>query len=280
MLAKVILARPGDRRHRGFRSAARGRHGARLPRGALAAGRSRPAGRVGTRGASLRRSDDVVSAPAPTSSRPTRSCPCRRSLFLGGGSGFFALPYTIIVFPLMFLVMPRLWSACHRHGYVTTGDLVRGRYGSRSLALVVALLVSWLTMPYIAVQLEGLKFVLDAMGVPGPTELSLVLAFAILAAYTYHSGLRAPALIGIVEGRRDLRDGARGHDPRRERNSPALGRSSTPPEASWKARRRRSPASRPELVPRHRVCPPGLRDARARVRRLRCCSTRTSSPPC
>jgi solute:Na+ symporter, SSS family len=27
-----------------------------------------------------------------------------------GAGGFFALPYTILVFPLVFLVMPRLWA--------------------------------------------------------------------------------------------------------------------------------------------------------------------------
>ena len=120
-------------------------------------------------------------------------------LFDRGAYAFFALPYTIFVFPLMFVVMPRLWSVCHRHGYVTSADLVRGRFGSRTLALVVALTGLLATMPYIAVQLKGLELVLDAMGAPGPTELPLIVAFAMLAAYTYHSGLRAPALIGIVK---------------------------------------------------------------------------------
>jgi SSS family solute:Na+ symporter len=120
-------------------------------------------------------------------------------LFSSGSIGMFALPYTIIVFPLMFVVMPRLWAVCHRHGYVTAADLVRGRFGCRTLALVVALTGLLATMPYIAVQLKGLEVILDSMGLPGPTEVPLAVAFAILAAYTYHSGLRAPALIGIVK---------------------------------------------------------------------------------
>ena len=60
-------------------------------------------------------------------------------VFGAGAVGFFALPYTIILYPFVFLVMPRLWQVCHRHGYVTPADFVRGRYGSRSLALLVAL---------------------------------------------------------------------------------------------------------------------------------------------
>src|ERR671932_2609922 len=56
-----------------------------------------------------------------------------------GATGFFALPYTIVLYPLAFLVAPRLWSVAHRHGYVTPADFVRRRHGSSTLALLVAL---------------------------------------------------------------------------------------------------------------------------------------------
>src|SRR3954466_798436 len=47
-----------------------------------------------------------------------------------GALGFFAVPYTILIFPMAFVVAPRLWSVAHRHGYVTPADFVRGRHGS------------------------------------------------------------------------------------------------------------------------------------------------------
>ena len=53
------------------------------------------------------------------------------------------------------------------------------------------------TMPYIALQLVGIGAVLRTMGVEG--EWPLIIAFVILAAYTYQSGLRAPALIAFVK---------------------------------------------------------------------------------
>src|SRR4051794_26126871 len=118
-------------------------------------------------------------------------------VFGAGAQGFFALPYTIIVYPLVFMVMPRFWSVCTANGYVTPADFVRGRYGSRPLALVIALTGILATMPYIALQLVGIRVVLGAMGVSG--DWPLVIAFAILAAYTYQSGLRAPALIALVK---------------------------------------------------------------------------------
>src|ERR671938_1917521 len=55
-------------------------------------------------------------------------------VFGSGAQGFFALPYTIIVYPFVFLVMPRLWQVCRRCGYVTPNDFVQGRYGSGSPA--------------------------------------------------------------------------------------------------------------------------------------------------
>jgi SSS family solute:Na+ symporter len=114
-----------------------------------------------------------------------------------GALGFFAVPYTILIFPMAFVVAPRLWSVAHKHGYVTPADFVRGRHGSPTLALVVALTGIVATMPYIALQLVGIGAVLRTMGVTG--EWPLVIAFVILAAYTYQSGLRAPALIAFVK---------------------------------------------------------------------------------
>src|SRR5215470_1052701 len=114
-----------------------------------------------------------------------------------GAYGFFALPYTIIVYPLVFVVMPRLWQVARDHGYVTAADVVHGRYGSRALELAVAVTGVLATMPYIALQLIGMAAVFKALGLAG--ELPLVTAFVVLAVYTYSSGLRAPALIAFVK---------------------------------------------------------------------------------
>jgi len=114
-----------------------------------------------------------------------------------GAIGFFAVPYTIVVYPIVFLVLIRLWSVSHVHGFVTPADFVRARHGSSTLALLVAITGIVATMPYIALQLVGIEAVLKAMGVTG--HLPIIVAFAILAAYTYSSGLRAPALIAFVK---------------------------------------------------------------------------------
>jgi SSS family solute:Na+ symporter len=114
-----------------------------------------------------------------------------------GAYGFFALPYTILVYPIVFAVMPRLWHAAHRAGHVTAADVVYGRYGSRALELAIAVTGVVATMPYIALQLVGMEVVIKALGLTG--ELPLAAAFVILALYTYSAGLRAPALIAFVK---------------------------------------------------------------------------------
>src|SRR3954447_16514071 len=118
-------------------------------------------------------------------------------VFGAGALGFFAVPYTIVVYPMVFLAAPRLWSVAHKHGYVTPADFVRGRHGSPTLALMIALTGIVATMPYIALQLVGIGAVMRTMGISG--EWPLIIAFVILAAYTYQSGLRAPALIAFVK---------------------------------------------------------------------------------
>jgi SSS family solute:Na+ symporter len=123
-------------------------------------------------------------------------------VFGAGAVGFFAVPYTLLAFPFALVVFPRLWSVSHRHNYITGSDFVAGRFGSRSLTVAVALTGVLATMPYVALQLVGIEVVVAALGFSGAGlagDMPLIIAFAILAAYTYNSGLRAPALIAVVK---------------------------------------------------------------------------------
>ena len=125
-------------------------------------------------------------------------------VYAAGAVGFYALSYTVMVFPIVFVFAPRLWSVARARGYVTPGEFARGRYGSQGLGLAVTVTGILATMPYIALQLVGIESVLTVMGVGGSgnafvRDLPLIIAFIILAAYTYLAGLRAPALIAFVK---------------------------------------------------------------------------------
>ncbi|MGX7871899.1 sodium:solute symporter family transporter [Mesorhizobium sp. ORM6] len=112
-------------------------------------------------------------------------------VFGAGALGFFAVPYTVLVYPLVFAILPRLWVVARQHNYVTASDFVAGRYNNRGLALAIALTGIVATMPYIALQLVGIQVVIGGLGFPTgglAGDLPLVIAFIILAAFTYTSG--------------------------------------------------------------------------------------------
>src|SRR5579875_2934072 len=104
-------------------------------------------------------------------------------MFSAGATGFFAVPYTIVAYPIVFLAASRLWSVAHRNGYVTAADFVRGRHGSNALGVAVAVTGIVATMPYIALQMVGIQAVIETIGIQG--HWALVIAFVVLAAYTY-----------------------------------------------------------------------------------------------
>jgi SSS family solute:Na+ symporter len=118
-------------------------------------------------------------------------------VFGSGAIGFFAVPYTLLVYPIVYVTMPRLWNVARRRNHITAADYVKDRFSSPLLALLIAITGFLATMPYIALQIVGMGYVLDVMGLPA--EYSLIITFLILAAYTYVSGLRAPALTAVIK---------------------------------------------------------------------------------
>ena len=118
-------------------------------------------------------------------------------IFGAGAAGFFAVPYTVVCYPILYLVFPKLWKVAQKYGYITGPEFVRGRYGNRWLALAIGATGIIATMPYIALQLVGMQVIIGALGIHG--YLPLVISFAVLAGFTYTSGLRAPAMISIVK---------------------------------------------------------------------------------
>jgi len=122
--------------------------------------------------------------------------------YAAGPIAFFALPYTIVAYPFGILVLTRFWSVARNRGYITAADFVRDRFGDRWLELAVAITGVIAVLPYIALQLVGMKVVfLEVGGVfaAGNGAVALTISFVLLAAYTYTSGLRAPALIAFIK---------------------------------------------------------------------------------
>ena len=119
-----------------------------------------------------------------------------------GGGGLFALPYTVIFYPMAFLVLPRLCQVARDNDLLTPADLVRARYSSPALGAAVAVCGMLATMPYVALQLLGIQALLTVLGIPpgGPVaDGALTGVFSVLAVATWRDGLRAPAAISVVK---------------------------------------------------------------------------------
>jgi solute:Na+ symporter, SSS family len=122
--------------------------------------------------------------------------------YAAGAFAFFAVPYTIVVYPFAIVVLARFWSLSSKRGYATAADFVRERFGDRSLEILIALTSMISIVPYIALQLVGMKVVFLQLGGAFAASgglLALTVSFLLLAAYTYTSGLRAPALIAFIK---------------------------------------------------------------------------------
>jgi len=61
------------------------------------------------------------------------------SLYANGALYFFAVPYVAITFGVALVFMPRLWTLSRKNGYITGSDFVRDKFGSRVLAILIAI---------------------------------------------------------------------------------------------------------------------------------------------
>jgi len=121
-----------------------------------------------------------------------------------GALAFFAVPYVSVTFALAMLFMGMLWDKSRERGYITAADFVQDQFNSVTLAILVALTGIVAELPYIALQIDGMKVVLEVMmaGVSSArvvSEVALLIAFAILATFTYTSGLRGSALGAVLK---------------------------------------------------------------------------------
>lgn len=127
-------------------------------------------------------------------------------IFGTGSVYFFAVPYAAIAFGIALVFAPRLWVVSKAKGYVTGSDFVRDRFNSRTLSILVAIVGIVGMLPYLALQIVGMQSVLSVIfiadGIGSGTfaqEISLIIAFIVLAAFTYTSGLRGATLTAVFK---------------------------------------------------------------------------------
>jgi SSS family solute:Na+ symporter len=117
---------------------------------------------------------------------------------------FYFLTYAAVAFGVALVTMPRLLALSKEKGYITACDFIKDRFGSTTLGILIAITGIVSLLPYIALQIVGMQSVLIVMlsGTTNPQiveEIALVVAFAVLAAFTYSSGLRGAALTAVLK---------------------------------------------------------------------------------
>jgi SSS family solute:Na+ symporter len=127
-------------------------------------------------------------------------------VYAKGALYFFAVPYVAITFGIALFFMPKLWVMAKERGYVTGSDFVRDKFSSRWLSIFIAITGIVALLPYVALQIVGMQAVLASILAAGGygssttiEEASLVVAFVILAAFTFTSGLRGAALTAVFK---------------------------------------------------------------------------------
>lgn len=115
--------------------------------------------------------------------------------YLNGGIAFYGVAYAALVVPIGFVVLPRLRDLAAEHGFVTAADWVRARHGSHVLALAVALTSVLAAIPYLALQVVGVRTLLAALDLDPASlsgKLTIVVLFVIHSVATYRGGIRVP----------------------------------------------------------------------------------------
>lgn len=129
------------------------------------------------------------------------------SAAFGKGSIYaFATPYVMTTFAIAMVTMVTLWKMSRRKHYITGVDFVKDRFNSKTLAIAIAATGIIAELPYIALQIVGMRAVLIVMLQPyfptslsGTSEVALIISFVVLAVFTFVSGLRGAALTAIMK---------------------------------------------------------------------------------
>jgi solute:Na+ symporter, SSS family len=128
--------------------------------------------------------------------------------FLGASGGVYSLGdvalwttgYGTLAMAMGYLYLPRLWSYAKRHDLVTQADFFAHRFRSRWIGGVFGVVGVAFMLPYIEVQLLGFGQIVEVTsGGALPRDVSMLLAFAVVAVFVYLAGLNATAMVAVLK---------------------------------------------------------------------------------
>ncbi|WP_017623932.1 sodium:solute symporter family protein [Nocardiopsis chromatogenes] len=112
-------------------------------------------------------------------------------VFTGGVAALYVVPYLGVGYILLFFVGPRIWRLGKERGYLTQGDFLADRYGSRALGTVSAVFALLFLFPYLQLQITGLGLVLELVtGDAASGAVSMAAGTVLVVVFVLWAGVR------------------------------------------------------------------------------------------
>ncbi|MGD0782024.1 MAG: sodium:solute symporter family protein [Candidatus Aminicenantales bacterium] len=117
------------------------------------------------------------------------------------GAPVFYIPiYGTLAYVLSFFILPRLWRIGKSRNLHTQPDFFAAVYGSRPLAMAVALIGIASILPYLQLQLKGLGLIVEvASGGAVSSSAAIAASFVLTCAFVFTSGLRGTAWVSVIK---------------------------------------------------------------------------------
>ncbi len=117
-----------------------------------------------------------------------------------GGPVLYILGYLPLMYVVSFYILPPIWEVGRMHGLQTQADFFQVRYRSSFLAAFVALVGVVCLIPYLQVQITGLGLIVEVASFGGIDRTpAMIIAFALVGAFVFVSGVRGVAWASIVK---------------------------------------------------------------------------------
>ncbi|MHB1697104.1 MAG: sodium:solute symporter family protein [bacterium] len=114
-----------------------------------------------------------------------------------GAFAFFAVSYVIMEYPILFLTIPRLWNVSKKYNFITAGDYVEKVFDSKLLGATVAIVGIFAELPYIGLQIFGMRYMLSIFGLK--PDIAIAVSLFIVIVFTIFSGIRAAAVTSFIK---------------------------------------------------------------------------------
>jgi len=117
-----------------------------------------------------------------------------------GAPVLYILGYQPLMYVVGFFILPLVWEAGQKCKLQTQADFFQARYQSTYLSALVALVGVISMLPYVQLQLTGLGIIVEIASYGGIHRTpAMIIAFTIVAAFVFVSGVRGVAWASVMK---------------------------------------------------------------------------------